>query len=71
MLLDPLSRVRLKEKFQGFCVGIRTAVPLRLVIIQTMCKTVGTFVGLTAEVKGAGIWRGVCLHEYRGVYTGY
>lgn len=68
VLLDPFSRARLKDKFQGFCFAIRTAVPMRLVMTQMVSRTtVGTFVELTAEVRGVGVWRGVCLCEYLGV----
>lgn len=71
-MLDSLSGARLKGKFQGFCFAIRTVVIIRLVITKTLCRTtVWTCVGLTAEVRGVGVWRGVCLCEYLGVYTGY
>lgn len=58
--MDPLSIMRLKDKFQGFCFAIRTADPMSLVITQTMSTTtVWTFAGLIAEVRGVGVWRGV------------
>lgn len=65
-------RSKAERQIPRFCFAIRTVVIIRLVITQTLCRTtVWTCVGLTAEVRGVGVWRGVCLCEYLGVYTGY
>lgn len=65
VLLGPLSSVRLKDKFQGFCVTISTAVLMRVVIMQIRSKTttVSTSVGLATEkeVRGIDVWRHRCM----------